>query len=444
MRSLKARLQLALGVCLLAFALLLWFVGSRLLETLATDLIATQLADDTEALLAALDFDASGAPQLSTVNPIFRQPFSGHYYALLIGDTVLTSRSLWDGELAVSPLAPGTVELLHLTGPQQQRLLVRTGGYRKGDQRFTLAVAADFAPVDSHRRRLGFAVVAFALGAAIVFGLTQHAVLRISFRPLARIRNAVAALDAGTTERLSEDVPQEVLPLVREVNRLLQTLARRLARSRHALGDLAHALKTPLQILAEDLARDLVTPAAAVDARAQAEQIGALIQRELKRARLAGDSAPAERFAVPADLEDLCATVRQLYRDRELEIDYVVTGVVRPFGDREDLQELLGNLLDNACKWARRRVRVKVAAARERIEITVSDDGPGIDSAAIAVVLARGARLDESHSGYGLGLAIVGDIVAAYQGQIDFRRDAELEGLAVVVNLPREPHPAAT
>lgn len=443
MRSLKARLQLALGVCLLAFALLLWFASSRLLETLATDLIATQLADDTEALLATLDFDASGAPQLSTVHPIFRQPFSGHYYALLIGDTVLISRSLWDGELAVSPRAPGTVELLHLTGPQQQRLLVRIGGYRKGDQRFTLAVAADLAPIDSHRRQLGFAVVAFAFGAAIVFGLTQHAVLRASFRPLARIRDGVAALEAGTTERLSEDVPQEVLPLVREVNRLLQMLARRLARSRHALGDLAHALKTPLQVLADDFARDPVTPAAAADARAQAEHIAALVERELKRARLAGDSAPAERFAVPADLEDLCATVRQLYRDRELEIDYVVTGVVGPFGDREDLQELLGNLLDNACKWARRRIRVRVAA-RERIEITVSDDGPGIDSAAIAVVLARGARLDESRSGYGLGLAIVGDIVAAYQGQIDFRRDAELGGLAVVVSLPPEPDPAAT
>ncbi len=279
------------------------------------------------------------------------------------------------------------------------------------------------------------------MGAAIVFGLTQHAVLRVSFRPLARIRDAVAALGAGTTKRLSEDVPEEVLPLVREVNRLLQTLARRLARSRHALGDLAHALKTPLQILADDLARDPVIPAAAADAHAQAEQIAALVERELKRARLAGDSAPAERFAVPDDLGDLCATVRQLYRDRGIEIDYIVTGVVRPFGDREDLQELLGNLLDNACKWARRRVRVRVAG-RERIKITVSDDGPGIDSAAIAVALARGARLDESCSGYGLGLAIVGDIVAAYQGQIDFRRDAELGGLAVVVNLPQEPDPA--
>ncbi len=442
MRSLKARLQLALGVCLLGFALLLWFAGSRLLETLATDLIATQLVDDTEALLATIDFDASGAPQLSSVDPIFQQPFSGHYYALLIGDTVLTSRSLWDGELTVSSLPPGRVELRHRTGPQQQRLLVRTGGYRKGAQRFTLAVAADLAPVDSHRRRLGLAVVASAVGAALVFGLTQHAVLRVSFRPLARIRDGVAALEAGTTERLSEDVPQEVLPLVREVNRLLQTLTRRLGRSRHALGDLAHALKTPLQILALDLARDPVTPGAAA-ARAQAEQIAALVERELKRARLAGDSAPAERFALPGDLEDLCATVRQLYRDRALEIDFVVTGVVQPFGDREDLQELLGNLLDNACKWARRRVLVRVAAG-DRIEIIVSDDGPGIQGAAIAVALARGARLDESRSGYGFGLAIVGDIVAAYQGQIDFRRDAELGGLAVVVSLPWEPDPAAT
>ncbi len=129
--------------------------------------------------------------------------------------------------------------------------------------------------------------------------------------------------------------------------------------------------------------------------------------------------------------------MRQLHRDRPITIDIQREGERTAFGDREDLQELLGNLLDNACKWARQRVRVAVSAG-DGLRILIADDGPGMEEGAVARAMTRGVRLDESRQGHGLGLAIVGDIVAAYGGALAFGRDAALGGLAVSVNLPAE------
>ena len=435
MRSLRARLQLALGGSLLVFSVLLWFVGDRLLEELAQDLVASRLEEDAESLLAALDLGPGGALAVREAARVYARPFSGHYFAIRSGDAEILSRSLWDESLEYAAAAVGAVELRRLDGPRGAPLLLRTAGYVRDERPVTIAVAADLGAIEVYRRRLRIAVLVFAFSAALLLGVAQHAIMRVSLRPLDRVREALRALERGESDRLGERVPAEVLPLVREVNRLLTTLSRRLARSRLALGDLAHALKGPLQLLAEDLARDPVSPVASADARAQAAQIRALIERELRRARLAGGGTPAERFMVPGDLVDLCATMRQLHRGRELELDWELEGEVSPFAEREDMQELLGNLLDNACKWARRRVRIRLVAGKPLV-ITIGDDGPGISPAARHTALVRGARLDESREGYGLGLAIAGDIVAGYGGRLALESDPQLGGLRVIIELP--------
>lgn len=433
--TLRGRLQLALGACLVAFSLLLWFAGNRTLEALARDLVAAQLADSAESLLAALEFGADGVPALRQVAPEYDKPFSGHYFRIEANGHALQSRSLWDENLTLAAPATGRFDLQRVTGPQAQPLLVRSAAYVKQEQAVMIAVAADLGPIETYRRRLAASVLGFAAAAVLVLGVAQHLVLRMSLRPLGRMREALQAIERGTAERLPEDAPAEVLPLVREVNRLLATLSRRLARSRHALGDLAHALKTPLQLLRDDLAQ-LSAPAEALgDARHQATQIGMLVERELRRARLAGAGANTARFQLTQDLDELCATMRQLHRDRDIGIDIRRQGERTAFGDREDMQELLGNLLDNACKWARHRVHVEIKAD-DVLRIVVADDGPGIEEGAAARVMTRGVRLDESRQGHGLGLAIVGDIVAAYGGELAFGRDAALGGLAVTVSLP--------
>jgi len=433
MTTLRGRLYAALGVCLLGFSLVLWFAGNRLLDALAHDLVAAQLDDAAAALLALVEFDAQGQPVLVGTAPEFDTPFSGHYFVVRAGSTEFVSRSLWDESLAVEPSAIGHVDFTRRAGPQGQPLLVRSAAYVKQAHQIGITVAADLGPVATYRQRLAALMLGYTAALVVALALALHVVLGLSLRPLDRVRAALRALDEGSAGRLDEQVPGEILPLVREVNRLLATLARRLAHSRHALGDLAHALKTPLQLLDDDLAQLPAADERVQDARERTARIGALVERELRRARLAGAGINAARFRFDEDLDGLCATMRQLHRDRH--IDVVRHGRPPAYGDREDLHELLGNLLDNACKWAARHVRVDVTPGPP-LAIVIADDGPGIADEAVALALARGARLDETRTGHGLGLGIVADIVAAYSGRLDFARDPTLGGLAVTVELP--------
>jgi len=439
MSSIERRLQLALGTCLALFALALWAAGTRVLDATATGLVAERLEHDTEALLAALHFDPDGTPRWRRLDPIFERPFSGHYFVVRMGgDRQWRSRSLWDERLEVPVLGVGESASERITGPGGRELMLHAGGFSKAGREFTLAVAEDLGDLALARARLRRASAAFAIAALAVLALVQHLVLRRALQPLARTRTQVQALARGERDHLSEDVPSEVLPLVREINRLLAALVKRLERARHAAADLAHGLKTPLHLLARDLADERPQPAAAADARLQAERIRALIERELRRARLAGTATPHGAFDPRADLADLIATVRRMYRERPLRIDCEVAPQTTAFGDREDLQEMLGNLLDNACKWAAAVVQVRIAGD-DPVHITVEDDGPGLTPEQLGRVAERGTRLDETRAGHGLGLAIVRDIVHAYGGGITFDRAPVLGGLRVTVHLPRTP-----
>jgi signal transduction histidine kinase len=267
--------------------------------------------------------------------------------------------------------------------------------------------------------------------------LIQRLIVRTSFRRLDPVREDVRRLAEGDIGTLREDVPIEVLPLVREFNRLLVVLARRLERSRHALGNLAHALKGPLSVLTQSL-DDADRP---VDRRAlatQAERIRALIERELRRARVAGTGRPGHLFHPARDVPDLIDALAHMYGERSPRIAFEdLTDGPLPL-DREDMLELLGNLLDNACKWGREAVSVRVAPHGGGVRLAVEDDGPGVSDELVDQLTRRGVRADESVSGHGLGLAIVRDVVKLYGGSLGFARSAALGGLAVTVDLPRE------
>ncbi len=436
MNSLARRLQAALAACLLAFAAVLWFAGNRVIDGLVEDLVAARLTHEAEALLAALEFDAAGAPRLRRAAPVFEQPFSGHYYVLLVGGGgELASRSLWDERLAVEPPGTGGGLLQEMEGPRGQRLLVRSAGYRKAGRDVTVALAEDLTPVEAHRARFRWAVALLALAGLASLALSQHAVLRVSLAPLTRVAEDVRALEEGRAERLPEAVPDEILPLVREINGLLASLAVRLKRSRKGLGNLAHALKLPLHLLLDDLGRNPPDAERVADARVQARRLQTLIERELRRARLAGARGGGRRFVPATDIEDLRLTLMQMHRDRGIAIETRISSDAAIAGELEDMLELLGNLLDNACKWARGRVRLTIAGGAG-LDLVVEDDGPGVPPERIPELAGRGARLDESRPGHGLGLAIVHDIVAAYAGTVGFDRSPDLGGLRVHLTLP--------
>ena len=354
-------------------------------------------------------------------------------------DAVQRSRSLWDHQVALGPVAPGERRVLELAGPQQQSLLLLAAGYRKEGRPLTVAVAEDLAPIERTITRYQWATALLALAVLVGLMLAQRTLVRRAFRSLDGLREDVRRVENGEASGLREDVPDEVRPLVREVNRLLTLLEQRLQRSRNAVGNLAHALKTPLTLLLQQVDGDALhdRAEARVALRQQAERIQDLMERELRRARLAGAGAVSRHFHPSRDVPALLDALRRMHDRDGLRIEAGhLSDLAVPLDD-EDMIELLGNLLDNACKWAASTVRLALhfdGALRMRVE----DDGPGLADADAEQMLERGTRLDETRTGHGLGLAIVRDIVTLYGGRLALERSAALGGLCVEVTLPTD------
>ncbi|MEN9503372.1 MAG: hypothetical protein RI964_2657 [Pseudomonadota bacterium] len=282
-----------------------------------------------------------------------------------------------------------------------------------------------------HRFKWLFPLLA-AVGIILVL-MAQRMVIRRAFRQLDHIRDELCQLESGQIQQLSTLVPLEIEPIVRKFNHLLQVMQERLERSRHAFGNLAHALKSPLNLMIQYLDQ-ADTHSDVQQVRLQAERIQHLMTRELKRARLAGLGSVAQRFQPEQDLPDLIAVLNQLYRHKTCQIHYDIPADLPSFGDREDMLELLGNLLDNACKWAQQCVYCQLQRVANQVQIVVEDDGVGLGKDALIQLTQRGIRLDESVEGHGLGLAICNDIVKLYGGTLHFQMSMH-GGLRVVARL---------
>jgi signal transduction histidine kinase len=443
MRSLVARLNAGLALSLAVLFGLIGGLFSLSARALIDQYALSRLEHDTESLLAALNLPA-GRPVLdkARTNPVFQRPLSGHYYRILVGaasgeSASLTSRSLWDRDIETPRVPVGGREVRHLLGPASQELLVLTSGFRKQGFPVEIAVAEDlsglYRELSLLRRRYLILFAAVVLSVLAV----QTGIVRLTLRPLRRAAEAVSRLERGEIRRLPEDVPSELRTLVEEANRLLDLLGTRLQRSRNAIGNLAHSLKTPLTLLRRlaDHPGMVGQPALRGQVLASLESLELLVERELGRARLAGGTAPGQRTHLAREVSQLLAALRSIYRGKGLDIQSDIPPDALFPGDREDLLELLGNLMDNACKWARRQVRVR-AEVDSSLAILVEDDGPGCPEHMLSELTARGARLDESVAGHGLGLSIVRDVVDSYAGRLDLGRSPSLGGFLARVSLP--------
>jgi signal transduction histidine kinase len=269
--------------------------------------------------------------------------------------------------------------------------------------------------------------------------LVQRYVLRLGFRALDQVQDELQQVSAGGLTQLQAMGPVEIRPLTGEVNRLLKRLQQRLQRSRMALGNLAHALKAPLSLLTRDLDALNLPGSERQRLAGQLDRVSQLIERELKRARFAGERG-GQHFVPRQQVPELLDALRQMYRGRGLDISSgELPEAILPF-DHEDMLELLGNLMDNACKWANRRVALQIVLD-QAMRIKVSDDGPGVPEADRDSLLRRGGRLDEKETGHGLGLAIVRDLVTDYGGTLQLCKSSALGGLEVGVLLPFPRHP---
>jgi len=435
LKSIQRSLSLGLIAGLLVVALLLVQTSLWLFEAGLKRSLANDLREETEGLLIAIVKGPDGI-KLDTqrLNPRYQRPFSGHYFRIELPDRTWRSRSLWDAVPAWPETSGLAAELLE--GPQRQRLLAFSAEYRRDGQPIVISVAQDYTPIlDSFARvRLsGLGLVGVAL---LVFLLLQRYAMTLALRPLERARQQIAQLQQGQRQQLDSQAPVELQPLVAQINHLLTQTEETLQRSRHALGNLGHALKTPLAVLGSLIQREELAAHPQLHAALQ-EQLGQIqqrISRELTRARLAGDVLPGAHFDCAAELPALLDTLRMIHQ-RDIQLRWTAPSDCRLPWDREDMLELLGNLLDNACKWANSEVVLSIERSAAGYRLRVDDDGPGIPAAERALVLDRGTRLDERAEGHGLGLGIVRDILSAWGGTLSLQ-DSPLGGLQVQIELP--------
>ncbi|MBF0615008.1 MAG: sensor histidine kinase [Magnetococcales bacterium] len=448
--SLQKRLAMALVAILVPVFLGQWWFMSVAVERVHAEHVASRLAHDAEALLAVVVVEGSGPIRLlaGRLEQIHVRPWSGHYFRIQEGDTVLWSRSWWDFD--VSSLASTEAEeTIHaLAGPNGQSLLGLQRTFHKAGRVVRILVAEEIGLSTQTVRAIQWWHAGIALLALVaVLWLQRVVVQRVLLDPIRRVTVEVGQLEQGMRSHLDAvSVFVEIVPFVTEINRLLGVLTARLLRSRQASANLAHAIKTPLALLMQWTQGDELAGHVALQQKMQYQiaTVSALTSRVLKRMRVAGPVVGGVRVDLVAELTTLVEMMRQMPHARVLQIETVFPEPFHPRMDREDLLELVGNLLDNGCKWARHRVRCVV----ERVDggegwvVRVEDDGPGCPVEHYASILAYGARGDFSVPGHGIGLAVVQEIVSSYHGTLTLERSVDLGGLAVVILMDSFPPPS--
>lgn len=446
-RSLRLRLLLAAAVSIALALVVAGFGWVRLFERHVERRLHEELEIQLQQLAASIVFDAGGKLRLKQqlADPRFNQVYGGLYWQLLDGDSVaLRSRSLWDSVLPLpqDPLDLGIIHEHDITGPQGATLLVRERRLvyttPAGPRTVRLAVAVDRAELD--RAVADFAADLLPSLAVLGVVLVAAAWLQVvvGLRPLEAVRRNLAAVRSFRQRRLARDYPDEVMPLVEEVNSLLEAQEQAIARARAHAADLAHGLKTPLTVLAADASRlkDKGETEIAAELDELADSMRRHVDRELARARIGVGRGFGEESADVGSIADrIVRTLQRSPKGETLRWEVEVVDRAIAAVDPQDLAELLGNLLENAVKWARQRVWL-IASAEDEVTIVVEDDGPGVPEEQLDDLGRRGLRLDSGVPGAGQGLAIVGEIVAAYRGGLSLSR-GEAGGLKATATLPR-------
>ncbi|MCB1510791.1 MAG: sensor histidine kinase [Hyphomicrobiaceae bacterium] len=372
------------------------------------------------------------------------RPLSGTGNPVMVSDSLATATLPLPSARAIPPDADG-FRWLDVPGPlgQPLRVVERTGyfGEEEDGRLYSFIVAG---PLDWPESRINSFGLTVAISLAFAgLGLLAATFLQVRFglSPLAQVEKGLADIRSGAAQTLDGELPSEIAPLQSELNALIASNQEIIERARTQVGNLAHALKTPLAVITNE-ADDRET-AFAGKVREQAEIMRTQVTFYLDRARMAARAGTIGRVTelLPV-LKSIQRALERIHRDKEISFEIVCPAEARFFGEKHDLEEILGNIMDNASKWCRKHVRVRVsaaegseAAASANLLIEIDDDGHGLPAEKRELIRRRGVRLDESMPGSGLGLSIVGDLVQSYRGTLHLE-DSELGGLRVRLDLP--------
>jgi two-component system sensor histidine kinase PhoQ len=444
--SIHSRVLLAATFVLTAFLGLTGFSLDAAFRSSLDEALKARLKSEIYGIIAAGVEDQQGRFALpeKLANPGFNLPDSGLYALVRSQATsyVWTSESMVGLSLDFQqPTAAGQFLYGH-SDFQKRALRSLSFGIIWEDLEgreidYVISVAADMRNQREQLQTFRDTLFLWLGGAALLLLIAQGWVLRWGLQPLRRVAKEIKAIESGGSERLEGDYPSELLGLTGSLNSLIQHASTRQQRYRDSLGDLAHSLKTPLAIL-QGLA-DQTKQEQAVDQQSLTEQVGRMnqiISHQLQRAAASGSRALVKGVAVHIPVERIASSLEKVYREKQINIEVAVHQEARFPGEEADLMELMGNLMDNGCKYGNNRVRVSSVLGPGCLELHVEDDGIGIPAEEIDQVLRRGGRIDMRQPGQGIGLAVAADIVDAYGGELGIGRSI-LGGAEVTVTIPR-------
>ena len=447
MRSFTTRLLTAASVVLIAFLGLTGLVLDRAFRDSALVAVQDRLQAQIYILLGAANVDAQRSLALpkALAEARYSNPGSGLYALVVDKDDqrIWRSDSLLGMKLEPLPPAPatGVTQFAEMTTAAQQALFIfgftvswqiKANEY----QRYTFWVAETregfAAQVNQFRRSLW----TWLLAVTVVLLAVQGFILRWSLLPLRRIARQVREIETGQREALTGTYPVELQPLADNLNNLVERSRDHLERYRNALADLAHSLKTPLAVLRSSVDNPPPQQEMLATVQSQVKRMNETVDYQLQRAAAAGHIALTSPVTIAPIVHKITDSLHKVYRDKALQFDLQLDQNARFYGDEGDLMEILGNLTDNACKWAQRRVRITLSQQHKAaLSLHIEDDGPGIAADKIALIVDRGGRADPTTPGHGIGLAVVKDIVEnVYSGHISIS-SSKLGGVDVHVQL---------
>lgn len=444
--SLRWRLMLGAAITMLATLTLALFAMSLLFSRHIERRVAEDLEREALRLVADISLDATGRPQLASppADPRYDSPVGGRYWQLTTAGGTSRSLSLWDENLpAPMRLSAGEWRVREADGPFDQRVMVleRAVSVQGASSPITVQLAQNIADLrvarNQFRRELGL----FLIGLWLMLMVAAWLQIHLGLRPLGRLRNELERMQRSPSERLDGRYPSEVTPLTAAINRLAEARERDVVRARRRAADLAHSLKTPLAAMAALSRRVRANDQSGLadDLDRVIASAGAALEAELARSRAAAirDGINTSQTH-PGEVTDRIVDVLQrTERGSALVYDVDMDAQLHLPIAQEDLMEVLGALMENATRFARRQVRVTGRVTTQRLELTVEDDGPGLNIST-EEALTRGGRLDETGSGnHGLGLSIARDIVEATQGTLSLG-SSDLGGLRVGLGWPTQ------
>jgi signal transduction histidine kinase len=437
--SLRLRLIAAAAIWVSVGLIVSGILITRLLQDFIESSFDARLAATLVAVMGAVEFRDDGGMALArpVTEPQFEQVFSGWYWQIADGNEILIgSRSLWNTDLGIAAGATtGALQLEALVGPNDEllRAMRRDFSLPESDRMLRVTVTAPLREIEAALSTIVTTIVwsLTLLGLGLIGAVLAQ--VHFGLRPLDRVRQNLAEIRRGRLTLLPDEPHIEISPLVREFNALIDHNGKVIERTRTHVRNLAHSMKTPLSVLSNEIAKPGRDPDGVLAGCVEA------MQRQIRYHLRRGGAAVSHnllhaRTEVAPVIADLSTAMRSLHRARRLDIVHNVAGNLVFAGDQQDLEEMLGNLMDNACKWAKSQVAISCARCDGMLTITIADDGPGMGDHQATIDLAEGPCLDQA-AGNGLGLGIVQDIARLYGGRLTLGR-ARIGGLEARLILP--------